>query len=133
MNSIAWAVSAYYSGISRLICLESDNELENSEMDNWNKIETRGSQVDFTGDSRCTSTLSGSRNPPGIFAFELVSLAPYHMKKFVYLFMQLKTTEIHAPSANVSSAEMAADNPFNSTSSPMDSHLVIISCLLHES
>ncbi|XP_054806944.1 crossover junction endonuclease EME1B [Prosopis cineraria] len=84
------------TGISKMICLESDNELENSGMDNGTGIETRDSCLDFSGDSRWTSEFIGSRSFP----------------------------EMYLSSVHATSTEMAGDNPLNPTSSLMDSDLV---------
>ncbi|KAF7840051.1 crossover junction endonuclease EME1B [Senna tora] len=84
------------TGISRLICLESDNESENPGMENRNDFDTRVSCMDFAGDSRGTSILIGSRSSP----------------------------EIHTSSANATLTEISGENHFNPTSSLMDSHPV---------
>ncbi|KAI4345150.1 hypothetical protein L6164_012304 [Bauhinia variegata] len=83
------------SGISRIICLESDNESENSGMDKWNENE-RSLYFDLDGDSGWTSKPSGSRS----------------------------STEAHIASANASLTEMSGDNHSNPTSSQLDNHPV---------
>ena len=54
-----------------MICLESDNESENSGVRNWNENETRGSSFDLAGagDSRWTSNSVGPGSSPGTCLF----------------------------------------------------------------
>ncbi|KAK4264825.1 hypothetical protein QN277_025951 [Acacia crassicarpa] len=84
------------SGISKVICLESDNELENSGMDKGNEIKTRDSCLDFSGDSRWTSEFMCSRSSP----------------------------EVHASSAHATLTETYGDNPLYPTTLPMDDNLI---------
>ncbi|XP_061344961.1 crossover junction endonuclease EME1B-like isoform X2 [Gastrolobium bilobum] len=78
-----------FSGISQMICLESDNESENYGMGNWNENETRGMSLDVAGYSRWTSNSIGSASSP----------------------------ERHISCGNASQTEMSGDNPSNPTSS----------------
>lgn len=53
------------SGISQMICLESDDEPENSGAGNWIENEERGLSSELIGNSTWTNDSIGSRTSPG--------------------------------------------------------------------
>ncbi|KAK7358890.1 hypothetical protein VNO77_00830 [Canavalia gladiata] len=81
-----------FSGISQMICLESDNELENSGTGKWDENETKELSFDLAGDSRWTSNSIGSGSSP----------------------------ERHISDGNATQTEMSGADPSNPTSSQME-------------
>ncbi|RYR18940.1 hypothetical protein Ahy_B03g063561 isoform C [Arachis hypogaea] len=95
------------SGISQMICLESDNESENSALRDCDENETRGPALDLpgSGGSRWTSNLIGSGSSPERHSLE--------------------TMEMHISSGNDTQTENSWDNPSNPTSSQLVGWLLI--------
>ncbi|XP_004503990.1 crossover junction endonuclease EME1B [Cicer arietinum] len=83
---------ANLSGISQMICLESDDEPENSGAGNWIENEERGLSSELIGNSTWTNDSIGSRTSP----------------------------ERHVSSGNVTQAEIYGDNTSNPTSSKVE-------------
>ncbi|KAL1364783.1 crossover junction endonuclease EME1B isoform X1 [Arachis hypogaea] len=93
------------SGISQMICLESDNESENSTLHNCDENETRVPALDLpgSGGSRWTSNLIGSGSSPERHSLE--------------------TMEMHISSGNDTQTENSGDNPSNPTSSQLEENV----------
>ncbi|MED6220633.1 hypothetical protein PIB30_046720 [Stylosanthes scabra] len=93
------------SGISQMICLESDNESENSAALDCDQNETRGSALDLAGSggSRWTSNSIGSGSSPEMHC--------------------LGNTERDMSSGNDTQTENSGDNPSIPTSSQLDENV----------
>ncbi|KAL1364782.1 crossover junction endonuclease EME1B isoform X3 [Arachis hypogaea] len=88
-----------------MICLESDNESENSTLHNCDENETRVPALDLpgSGGSRWTSNLIGSGSSPERHSLE--------------------TMEMHISSGNDTQTENSGDNPSNPTSSQLEENV----------